>query len=126
MFSLVLKIFSFVKNFPVIMTIGVILSGLATASYYGWKRQIEQTALLEFNQKQLEKVLEDQKNFQDKMQSVQESQKSISDDLDKQNQAVDAKLKSIDEYLNSKEALKSDRPSSIILKNTINQLGGSK
>jgi uncharacterized protein HemX len=126
MFSIVLKIFSFIKNFPVIFTIGTILAGLISVAYVGWKHQIEQTAQLEFNQQQLLKVIEDEKNFQEKMRSVQEAQKSIADDVAKQNQAIDDKLKSLDAYLNSKDTLKNDRPASIILKNTINQLGNTK
>ena len=87
-----------------------------------WKHSIQNQALLEFNNKQLEQVVADQKKFNDLMTSLNAVQKKISDDLASKNQALDEKLNGIEGYLTSAEAKKSDRDASEVLKKTIEEL----
>jgi Tfp pilus assembly protein PilN len=114
------------SRIPMYIAAFVVLSGVLTGIYYGWKHTVEQQALLEFNQKQLEQVIRDQQDFQSKMSAVEDKQKNIVEDLTKQNDEINRQLKDINEYLSSAEAKKIDRPSSVILKNTINQISGAK
>lgn len=121
----IFSLFTNLGRLPLYLAIGAFAIGLITAVYYGWKNQVEQRALLEFNQKQLEQIIRDQQLFSQKMRDIESSQREIVEDLEKQNAEIDSKLKSIDGYLLSPEAKKVDRPASIILKNTVNQLRGS-
>lgn len=114
------------SRIPMYIAAFFLLSGLLTGIYYGWKHSIEQQALLEFNQKQLEQVIKDQQDFQNKMSAVENNQKTIVEDLTKQNEDINKQLADISTYLSSSDAKKNDRPSSIILKNTIYQLSGGK
>ena len=95
-------------------------------AYFLWKHNIEQQALMEYNQRQLEQVIRDQRAFQDKMQEVQEKQRTIENDLTAQNELLNNNLKNVNDYLNSSEVKKVDVPSSPILKNTIKQLRSEK
>jgi uncharacterized protein HemX len=105
----------------------VVLSGLITGIYYAWKRQVEAEALAAYNQQQMEQLIKDQQAFQQKMSEVDAKQKAIESDMNKQNDEIVTKLKSLDEYLSATTTKKDDRPASIILKNTINQIkGGTK
>jgi uncharacterized protein HemX len=116
------RLFSSFGKIPLYLSIGAFVIGLLTTVYFGWKRQVEQQALLEFNQRQLEQVIRDQQQFVEKMRRVEQSQKEIEGELAKQNAEVDNALKNIDAYLLSPEARGADRPSSLVLKNTVNQL----
>lgn len=95
-------------------------------AYFFWKHNIEQQALMEYNQRQLEQVVRDQQQFQQKMQKVEDKQRSIDNDLAAQNEVINNNLKSLNDYLNSAETKKADVPSSSILKNTIKQLRSEK
>jgi len=114
------------SRIPMYIAAFFLVSGLVTGMYYSWKHSVEQQALLEFNQKQLEQVIKDQQDFQSKMSAVEDKQRSIAEDLTKQNDEINRQLKDINTYLSSAEAKKADRPSSIILKNTVNQISGAK
>ena len=94
--------------------------------YFFWKHNIEQQALMEYNQRQLEQVVKDQQAFQQKMQQVESKQRSIEADLANQNEAVNTSLRDVQEYLSSNDAKKQDVPSSSILKNTVKELKGEK
>jgi uncharacterized protein HemX len=94
--------------------------------YYYWKNSIEQEALMEYNQRQLQQVLEDQKAFQQKMQEVESKQRNIESELTKQNEQVTKTLSTVTEYLDSKDAKKQDKPASDIFKKTITELRGNK
>ena len=102
--------------------IGIMLVGSLTAAYYGWKRSVEQQALMEFNQKQMEQTLKDQKEFAEKQKLITEQQAQATQDLMEQNQRLSQKISSVNSFLSSKDAAASDRPSSDVLKKTIEQL----
>ena len=94
--------------------------------YFFWKHNIEQQALMEYNQRQLEQVVKDQQEFQQKMHEVENKQRSIESDLAAQNEVVNNNLRNLNDYLNSADAKKVDVPSSTILKNTVKQLRSEK
>jgi uncharacterized protein HemX len=94
--------------------------------YFFWKHNVEQQALMEYNQRQLEQVVKDQQAFQQKMQQVESKQRTIEADLASQNEAVTNSLKGVQDYLSSNDAKKQDVPSSGILKNTVKELRSEK
>jgi uncharacterized protein with von Willebrand factor type A (vWA) domain len=106
------------------LAIGTFLIGMLTIGYIGWKHQIEAAALSDYNRKQLEQVIQDQQDFQNKMRTIEDTQKSLSDSLARQNEVITKKFNSIDSFLSSPEAQKSNRPASEVLKKTIKKLAG--
>lgn len=91
---------------------------------YMWRANIRHEALLEFNTKQMERVLKDQEAFLKTMKDVAELQKKAVDDLNSKNDELQTRLTKLDAYLNSTEAQKGDREASEILKRTIEELSG--
>lgn len=102
--------------------IGLIASIILGGAYLGWKKQIELQALTEYNQKQLEQTIKDQQVFSEKMSAIENSQKDIIKNLEKQNRDMAIELKSLKRYLDSPEVKKLDKPASDIIKNTIDTL----
>lgn len=96
--------------------------GSLTATYYSWKWSIEKQALLEFNQKQIEQNLKDQKDFMAKQKEIVEQQHQVTQKLIEKNAQLNVQAANINKYLNSQEARQSNRASSDILKKTIEQL----
>jgi uncharacterized membrane protein len=89
-----------------------------------WKKDLEQKAFLHYNQMQLEQAAKDREIFANKMSEIQDKQRTVEEDLAKQNDTVNQKLTNIDSYLLSPEVNKNNIVSSEILKNTIAQIGG--
>ena len=110
----------------VYLFIGIILAGSLTAAYKGWEYSIEQRTLLELNKTQMEQIVKDQKEYTKKQQELVNQQIAATEALAEQNKILSKKLSSVNSYLNSKEASASDRPSSDVLKNTIDQLAKAK
>lgn len=105
--------------------IGALLAtGVIFGVYYSWKTNIERTALLEYNQKQLEQAIKDQNELKRKVQLLEGIQAAIIKQTEDDRKAYEEKMKTVDEYLQSLDAKKADRPASSVLKNTIKQLGG--
>jgi len=109
------------KVFRYFLFITVIISAI-TITYFTWKHSIEKQALLEFNNKQLEQTLKDQKIINDNLNKLNDDQKKIIDDLTTKNQQLINSLDNLNKYLNSDEAKKDDKKSSDILKKTIEEL----
>jgi len=105
-----------------------ILTGIAIAiiSTYVimWKSGIRKQALLEFNNQQLQQTISDQELYITNMKLLNESQNAILDNIKKQNESMSKQLADIEDYLNSEEAKKNDRPASPIIKETIRRLSG--
>jgi hypothetical protein len=104
----------------------IILVGILTGGYFAWKIHIQNQAMAEFNQKQQEQYVKDQKIIQGKIDAITEAQNQIIEGLQKQLDAVNTQHDDIKAYLDSDEAKKTDRPSSEILKETFRRLNGKK
>jgi len=83
-------------------------------------------ALLQYNQKQLEQVITDNKLFLEQQSKLNEDQLRIIHELEDQNKQLDAKLADLNVYLSSQQAQRDNRSSSPVLRNTIRILGGQK
>lgn len=100
-----------------------LLIGMAAIGiYFWWESRVEQRALLDFNQKQMEQLLKDQKELDKKLTDLRQIQDQILENEKQFKQNLDKKLSGISSFLNSEEAKKLDRPSSEILKRTFKEL----
>jgi curved DNA-binding protein CbpA len=104
----------------VIIVGGIILFGLLSGLYYSWRKGIEREALLEYNQKQIEQNIADQKAMKEKLEAMDKIQTEIK----AQNQAATKefkdKMNNISSDIDSKKTV--DRPASEVLKKTVNKL----
>jgi uncharacterized protein HemX len=91
-------------------------------AYYAWKASVERQALLQFNQQQLEQTVRDQEEFRQRQAAIEEQQRQAARQLIEENRRLRASMESIQTMLNSPEFSANDRPSSDILKRTIEQL----
>jgi hypothetical protein len=116
--------------------IGKVVGGIALISFLvlsGWgllkmrDASVRREALLEFNKKQMELVIQEQQEQKQRWENFEQNVlpklfENISKELENTQRSVD----SVESYLNSPEANKSDRPSSDILKETLRRLGAPK
>jgi CHASE3 domain sensor protein len=93
----------------------------AIGVYFWWESRVENRALLDFNQKQMEQLLKDQKELDKKLTDLRQIQDQILENEKQFKQNLDKKLSGISGFLSSDEAKKLDRPSSEILKKTIRE-----
>jgi hypothetical protein len=102
----------------VFIILGLIILGL----YYVNAKDIKNIALMEYNREQLEQNIRDQQELIKQQQAINEDQRLITKQLVEQNQKLSTKITSINNFLNSDAAKKSDRPSSDVLKKTVEML----
>jgi predicted PurR-regulated permease PerM len=121
MLNLIFSLFN--RYFMLIIILGAIMTFLGSALLM-WQHSIKQEAQLEFNNQQLQKVVEQQKKFMEDMSQLNNDQKVILDDLTNKNNQLHDQLSNLEGYLSSDQANKDSRPSSAVLKNTIQKLGG--
>jgi Tfp pilus assembly protein PilN len=90
--------------------------------YKYWENSVEQAALMEYNQRQLEQTLADQKAFKEKMAAIEAKQNEILKQNEEEKKAFQLKLEGVSNYLDSTETKKNDKSSSDILRQTVNML----
>ena len=95
---------------------------LLTGFYFYWKHNVEQQALMEYNQKQLEQSIEDQNKIKETLVAIETNQQQIIKQSEQDKVAYEQKLGTVTDYLDSSATKKSDKPSSDILKQTVKQL----
>ena len=106
--------------------LALLATAFLTAYVLMWKASIRREALLEFNNNQLERTIKDQETFITNLKTLNESQKKIIAETQKRNEEISKQLADIEIYLNSEEAKKNDRPSSVVIRETIRRLSGQK
>lgn len=106
--------------------IAFVVFGTLTATYYSWRKSIEQQALLEFNQKQLEQTIADQAEFRRRMQEITDKQEEIIKKTNEDRKAFEDKINEAQTFIDSEEARKADRPASNLLKETVKRLKEAK
>jgi len=111
-------------NKYVIYAIGVAIAVAVISTYIlMWKHNIRQQALLEFNQKQMEQVIEDNKKFQKATEDLKNISNQILQSVEQTNKELQQKIDSVNEYLSSPEVTKENKSSSDILQETLRRLG---
>jgi len=115
----------FMSPFGRIIGMGIgalMLLGTLAGIYKMHNDSIRREALALYNRNQLEQIIKDQNQFISKMNELSELQKSTLTNLQTQNDTLNRKLGTIDDYLSSKEATAANKTSSDVLKNTVRQL----
>lgn len=103
----------------------LVLLGIVTGVYFNWKGSIRDKALEDFNKKQVEQVMKDSEELRIKMSKVVKDQQDIIKSKDDQIKNLESKISEIEDYLDSADVKKADRPASEILKNTVRKLKGT-
>jgi len=97
---------------------------------WGWLKirdaSIRNEALASFNRQQLEIVAREQEEFARQSRVLQETQIRIMQELSKKIEETEKKIADIDQFLESPDARKDDRPASNVLKETLRRLGAPK
>lgn len=117
---------------PVGKYVGVaLLIGFLYLSFIGYLKMrdayIRREALLEFNKKQMELVLQEQQEQKKRWENFEQNVlpklfENISKEIENTQRSVD----NVESYLNSPEANRADRPSSEVLKETLRRLGAPR
>jgi hypothetical protein len=102
--------------------IGILVFGSLTAGYYSWRKGIEREALLEYNQKQIEQDAKDREIMRQQLEDIEKKKKEIEAENAASKKAFEDKINSISADLNSKETIAADKPSSQVLRDTVNKL----
>lgn len=100
--------------------IGILVFGSLTAGYYQWRKGIEREALLEYNQKQIEQNIADQKAMKEQLEAMNLKQKEIEAENAADKKTFKDKMTVINTDIESKTTV--DRPASDVLKKTVNKL----
>lgn len=85
---------------------GIAILGLIMTTYLVWKHDIQHQALLEASNLQLQQVIRDQKDYQDKQALLFTEQQNNIKSLDERNALVIQNYNSIKSYLQSTQAKK--------------------
>jgi len=97
---------------------------------WGWLKirdaSIRNEAISSFNKQQLEIVAREQEEFARQSRILQETQIRIMQELSKKIEETEKKIADIDQFLESPETRKDDRPASNVLKETLKRLGAPK
>lgn len=96
----------------------IFLVGAVTTTYYVWKRDVEQAALMDFNRQQLEQNARDQAEFIRKQEELAEQQRRAAMELAEQGRRLQGRVNSINQMINRAE----DSPVSGIIRQTLERL----
>jgi len=99
---------------------GILLFGALTGFYYQWRKGIEREALLEYNQTQIEQNIKDQAELKQKLIEITKKQVEIDAANSADKKVFKGKIDDINTEIDSKATI--DRPSSDVLKKTVNKL----
>lgn len=102
--------------------IGIIAFGALSTMYYNWRAGIEREALLEYNQQQMEQDAKDKEILRQQLDDISKKQKEVEAENNEVKKKIREQLDVITEDLTSKETISNDRPSSDVLKRTVNKL----
>ena len=99
---------------------GILAFSVLTGIYYSWRKSIEREALLEYNQAQIEQNIKDQQAMREKLDAMAAKQKEIEDANAADKKNFKDKMDAINTDIVSTNTV--DRPSSDVLKKTVNKL----
>jgi len=115
--------FALIGNKLVIYIVaGMAFLGAVSTIYIVWKTGIENAAIAEQNENQLKQIIKAQQEEIAKQKQILDDQEATIKKATADNQALNQRIESITTYLNSDTVKKEDKPSSDILRNTIQEL----
>ncbi len=104
----------------------LIVVGLIAGGIYAWKYKIQAEQAAKDQNIILQQVIEEQTVWIQKTKELQAAQDAATKDLQDQIKSVQDDTKKINDYLDSPDAKKNDKPSSEIIKEVLRQLGKQK
>ena len=110
------------SKIAIYLVLSLVVAGSIIAGYYAWKHSIEQQAILELNQRQLEQTQKDQQEFVRQQQEISDRQRAIARDMEQRNRSLQTRIDATNQFINSPQAAASDRPASDVIRQTIEQL----
>lgn len=109
----------FLTNKLIIYAATAVISLAAiTATYYVWKHNVEQAAVMEFNKQQLEQNARDQAEFIRRQEEIASQQRNATRELAEQNRRLQTRVNSINTMINQTE----DTAAADVIKRTIERL----
>lgn len=121
MFAQILEVLGFNKYIALAIFFAV-LAAAGAGGYYYWHTNVYKQAQLAFDNKQLQQVISDQKERIQQLEQINKDQELLIEEATKEQAVYQEKLQALDEYLNSQQAQNENRPSSDIIKKTIEEL----
>lgn len=121
-----LKTFLQIPGLKLYLGVAVVVSALVSGGYIAWKRSVQQDAMAQWTIKQLERIAEEQRKFAEQQREMLETARTMRLELAMKQKALEEQLGGIEKFIESPEAAKTDRPSSLLLRETVRQLGGQK
>lgn len=110
------------NKYAIYAIIAIVIVGIVTSFIYGWQQSIRNTALLEFNNKQLQQLAKDNELFLSRLKNIEGLQEQTIETMKQKNEELNLRLGSLEQYLDTDQAQKDSRESSEVLKNTIKGL----
>ena len=114
------------NKIAIYIILAVMFIGSLTATYLSWVSSIKHEALIEFNQEQIKKSAKEQQDFMIAQKEIFGNQQASIQQLLEQNSKLTNKINNINTFLSSDIAKKSDRPSSDVLKKTLQMIQETK
>lgn len=112
------------KKFLYIGAVLALITVLSTI-YFIWKRDIEYKALMQYNMTQMQQIVRDQQESSRQQAALFLEQQRLTRELLERNEALQRRMESVNTYLASPQAQRSDRPASDVIRQTITQLRGT-
>jgi ribosomal protein L9 len=100
----------------------LVAAGVITGVYFGWKHNVQQQALIRFNQDQAAQVSKDNAELSRQQADMKNQLEKITAKLTAQNAALQKKTKGANDFLSSPAAKKADRPASSVIQETLRRL----
>ena len=115
-------------NHKIFIVLVIVLSlGAATGGVlFSIEREAKRSALVEFNNTQLQQAVTEQNKFIDQQRQIVEQQQHAAEQILQQSIVLQQKIDGINQYLASPEAVKQDKQSSEILKHVFSLLSEGK
>jgi hypothetical protein len=114
------------NKYTIYGVIASVIIGAFSTFVLMWKHEIEVNAKLTFDKQQLQITLIEQAKHLEEMKQLAIDKDKIIQQINYDNAILANKITNIQTYLVSEEAQKTDRNSSIILKNTVKKLKESQ
>ena len=112
---------------PLGKIVGYVAMALAAwGAYELWEYKTERAALDRFNKSQIEQVLKDRDALIREMEETRRIAERAQEGLRKANEEMERSIRVVEEFLNSPDAVRQDKPASPLLRDTIRKLGGAK
>lgn len=102
--------------------LAAVTAGLLMGIYFSWRSDIQANATLRYEKAQLEQNLKDAKDEINTRIEVGRIQALVTMSMDTNNEEIEADTQKIIAYIESPEAQKSDRDSSLVLKEVFRRI----